>query len=161
MVRYLIILFFFIFYGCEMNGKQIIKPEKLKFENLIFDVVSKNLINNLSTDSKNHQKISQIIDYWFDNKVKSNGFDGSLEVFVKKIDLNEIKKQDYFKFSINLELELIEKSANSKINKTYKVSSSEYGEISGSFSIKDQESLTLNIMHQSLNSISKKLIDLI
>ena len=58
-------------------------------------------------------------------------------------------------------MELIEKTQDLKRNKTYKVNSSEYGEISGSFSIKDQENLSLNIMHQSIDSVSKKLLELI
>ena len=161
MARYLTLIFLFIFCGCEMNGEQIVKPQKLSFNDLKFDVVSKSLSNNLLNDSNNHQKIGQIIDYWFNNKIKSNGFDGKLEVIVKKIDINETKKKEYFKFSVELEIELIEMTNDLKINKTYKVKSNEYGEISGSFSIKDQESLSLNIMHQSLHSISKKLFELI
>ena len=161
MARYLTVIFLLIFYGCEMNGEQIIKPHKLNFDDLKFDVVTKNLTNNFLNDNENQQKIHQIIDYWFNNKIKSNGFDGSLEVYVKKIELNEIKKKDYFKFSINLEMELNEINSNLKAKKTYNVSSKEYGEITGNFSIKDQESLSLNIMHQSIDSISKKLKELI
>ncbi len=161
MVRYLTLLLLLIFYGCEMNGEQIVKPQKLSFDDLRFDVVSKKLTNNLFNDSQSHQQITEIIDYWFNNKIKSNGFDGSLEIVIKKIDLNEVKKTDHFKISIYLEMELIETTKDLKIRKTYKVNSKEYGEISGSFSIRDQESLSLNIMHQSLDSISKKLLDLI
>ena len=35
--------------------------------------------------------------------------------------------------------------------------SNEYGEISGSFAIKDQDNLDINLMHKSLESISSKL----
>ncbi len=161
MVRYIALLFLFIFLGCGINGEQIVKPQKFSFNDLKFDVVSKNLTNNISSESPNHQKISQIINYWFDNKIKSNGFDGNLEVIVKKINISEMKKKDYFKFSIDLEMKLIETNQDFKVNKTYNVNSSEYGELSGNFSIKDQENLSLNIMHQSLDSISNKLIELI
>ena len=161
MARYITLFFLFIFFGCEMNGKQIIKPQKFITNNLQFDVVSKNLNNNLKNVSHNHQKISQIINYWFNNKIKSNGFDGNLEVYVRNIDLNETKKQDFYKFIVYLEIEIIEMSSDLKISKTYKVNSSEYGEISGSFSVKDQEKLSLNIMHQSIDSISRKLLELI
>ena len=36
----------------------------------------------------------------------------------------------------------------------------EYGEIVGSFSIKDQDNLDLNLMHKSIESISLKLIEI-
>ena len=58
-------------------------------------------------------------------------------------------------------MELIEKTQGLKRYKTYTVNSDEHGEISGNFSIKDQESLSLNTMHQSINRISKKLLELI
>ena len=161
MVRYLTLLFILFFYGCEINGEQIVKPQQFSFDDLRFDVVSKKLTNNIIDESKNYQKINQIINYWFNNKIKSNGFDGSLEIVIKKIDLHEIKKKDYFKFSIYLEMELIEMSKDLKINKLYKVNSNEYGEISGNFSIKDQESLSLSLMHQSIESINNKLTELI
>jgi len=161
MARYIVLLFLLTFIGCEMNGEQIIKPQKITSGDLKFNVVSKKLSNNFLSKSPNHNKISQIIDYWFNNKIKSDGFDGELEIIVKKIDINEIKQPDYFKFSISLEMYLIENSQDLIRNKTYTIITDEYGEISGSFSIKDQESISLNIMHQSINSISKKLLELI
>ena len=41
--------------------------------------------------------------------------------------------------------------------KTYQVKASEFGEINGNFSIKDQENLVINTMHKSLTSISRKI----
>lgn len=161
MARYIVILFLFIFFGCEMNGGQIIKPQDLNFDILKFNVVSKKLNNNYLNNSPNHQKISQIIDYWFNNKVKSNGYNGSLEINIKKIDIKEIKEKDYYKFSIKLEIDFIENTIDPIQNKTYEVNASEYGQISGSFSIEDQEKISLNTMHKSLSSISKKLLELI
>ena len=160
MARYIILAITLVFFGCEMNGEQIIKPHKLTFSDLKFDSVSKELFNKFYNNSPNHEKTSQIINYWFENKIKSNGFDGHLIVTIKKMDIIEHKKVDYFRFSINLEIILIEKTLD-KINKTYSVKADEYGEIKGNFSIKDQENLSLNIMHQSVDSVSKKLIELI
>ena len=44
MVRNLTFLFLIMFIGCEMNSKQVIKPEKFIFEEVRFDSVSKRLI---------------------------------------------------------------------------------------------------------------------
>ena len=46
-------------------------------------------------------------------------------------------------------------------NKKYAISAQEFGDIKGSFSINDQERLTINIMYQSLTNISKKLEELV
>ena len=48
------------------------------------------------------------------------------------------------------------KVLNSK--KIYNVNSIEFGEIEGSFTIKDQENLNQNLIKKSLDSIGKKLI---
>ena len=160
MVRNLTFLFLIMFIGCEMNSKQVIKPEKFIFEEVRFDSVTKKLIfNNFKKDS-DIDNMKKIINYWFDNKIKTNGFDGLLDVKVNNIDIHKLKKLDYFKVSIKLVFEFIEIKENPKSRKTYNVEASEYGEIEGSFSINDQENLTLNLMHQALNGVSKKLSDL-
>lgn len=158
MVKYLIILLP-LFFGCETNSKQIIKPEKFTYDIAKFNSVSKSLYNEFKFNSTDHQIISDIIQYWFDNRIKTNGFDGDLHIHVRNINFNREKKQDYYKFSVLLTLEFIEqKSSISK--KVYKINSNEYGEISGSFSIKDQENLDINIMHKSFENISLKLKEL-
>ena len=102
--------------------------------------------------------MSEILQYWFDNRIKTDGFEGNLYVNVKQIQFEREKKQDYYKFSIFLSLEFIEKKSSTNI-KTYNVNSNEYGEIVGSFAIKDQDNLDINLMHKSLESISLKLIE--
>ena len=72
------------------------------------------------------------------------------------IQFDREKTEDYYKFSVSISLEFIEKKSSTNI-KTYNVNSIEYGEITGSFAIKDQDTLDLNLMHKSLESISSKL----
>ena len=158
MVRTISLFLLFIFIGCEMNSKQIIKPEKFIYDTVKFNTVSKILENKFEANSPDHEIMSEIIKYWFDNRIKTDGFEGNLSVNVKQIEFVREKKQDYYKFSISLSLELIEKESLTNV-KTYNVNSNEYGEIVGSFAIKDQDNLDLNLMHKSLESISSKLID--
>jgi len=160
MVRNLTFILLIMFIGCEMNSKQIIKPEKFVHQEVSFDSVAKRLVFKDFNEDFDVNNMKKIINYWFDNKIKTNGFNGSLDVKVNDINVNKIKSSDYYKVSINLVFEFIEIKENSKSKKTYNVEASEYGEIEGSFSIKDQENLTLNLMHQALNSVSKKLSDL-
>ena len=156
MVRTLSLFLFFIFIGCEMNSKQIIKPEKFTYDIIKFNTVSKILENKFQTNSPDHEIMSEIVQYWFDNRIKTDGFEGNLSVNVKQIQFDREKKQDYYKFSVSLSLEFIEKKSSTNIN-TYNVNSNEYGEIIGSFAIKDQDNLDINLMHKSLESISSKL----
>ena len=158
MVRVITLFLFFIFMGCEMNSKQVIKPEKFTYDTIKFDTVSKKLENSFKTNSPDHEIMSEIIHYWFDNRIKTDGFDGNLLVIVKQIQFDREKKQDYYKFSVSLSLEFIETKSSSN-TKNYNVKSKEYGEISGSFAIKDQDNLDINLMHKSLESITSKLIE--
>jgi len=160
MARFIITFLTFIFIGCEMKSNQIIKPEKYTFDIIDFDTVSKSLANEYTSSSSDHEIMSDLIQYWFDNRIKTNGFEGNLFLNVKKIEFNREKKEDYYKFSVSLSLDFVEeKSSNS--TKTYNLNSNEYGEIIGSFTINDQDNLDLNIMHQSLKSISLKLKEVI
>ena len=159
MVRTLSLFLFFIFIGCEMNSKQIIKPEKFTYDIIKFNTVSKILENKFQTNSPDHEIMSEIVQYWFDNRIKTDGFEGNLSVNVKQIQFDREKKQDYYKFSVFLSIEFVEQKSLTNV-KTYYVNSNEYGEIVGSFAIKDQDNLDINLMHKSLESISSKLIEI-
>lgn len=159
MAKYLTLLLI-IFLGCEMNGKQIIKPEKFNFDEIKFDTVSKQLIFKNQVNNNEIRNMHNIITYWFDNKIKTDGFEGSLDVIISNLNTNKIKKKDYFKFTINTTFTFIEDKDTLIKRRIYKINTSEHGEISGSFSINDQENLILNIMYQSLDSVSKKILEL-
>jgi hypothetical protein len=104
--------------------------------------------------------MKNILRYWFDNKIKTDGFDGNLNLNIKNITTQKIRKDNYFKFLIKVSLQFEETHNDLNRTKTFIISVSEYGEISGSFSIKDQENIELNVMHKSLDSVSKKLLEL-
>uniref|UniRef100_UPI003F69A42A hypothetical protein n=1 Tax=Winogradskyella sp. TaxID=1883156 RepID=UPI003F69A42A len=158
MAKFITLFLIFIFIGCEMSSNQVIKSEKFTYDVIKFDTVSKTLLNEFSSISPDHKIMSEIIQYWFDNRIKTDGFEGNLLVNVKKTQFERVKKQDYYKFSVYLSLDVIEKKSLSKIT-TYNVKSNEYGELLGSFAIKDQDNLDLNLMHKSLESISSKLTE--
>jgi len=159
MVRIINLFIFLIFMGCEMNSKQIIKPEKFIYDTIKFNAVSKILENKYETNSTDHETMSELIQYWFDNRIKTDGFDGNLLVNIKEIQFDREKKHDYYKFSISLSLEFVEKKSSTNI-KTYNVNTKEYGEIVGSFAINDQDNLDINLMHKSLESVSSKLLEI-
>ena len=108
MARYLILFVLLILFGCEMNGKQIVQPEKFNYDEIKFNSVSKKLIYN--NDLVESPEIKKIIKYWFDNKIKTDGFDGSLNVVIKDIKTERINKKEYFKFTINMTIEFEVKS---------------------------------------------------
>lgn len=157
MARYLILILSFLILGCETSGQQIVKPEKFNFNEIKFDAVSKDLSFLKPLTTQDEINYGEIIDYWFNNRIKTNGFEGNLEVQVKELQIFKTKENGYYKVEIKLLINFTEIKESFNKQKFYEVEAVEFGEIQGSFSIKDQENLDINIMHKNLNSISKKL----
>ncbi len=156
MVKYLTLLLFVLFIGCEMNSEQLIKSENINFENIKFNAVSKDLKFTNIEEGPEVETTKKLVRDWFNNNVKIDGFDGNLSINVTSIDINEIKKDEYYRFEINISIEFLETNEVLKKRKIYKINSIEYGDIEGSFSIKDTENLNKNIITNSLKSINQK-----
>ena len=160
MVKYLIASFILIFQGCEMNSEQLIKTENINYENIKFNTVSKNL-KFLNVQEGPEVEITKIlVNDWFNNNVKVDGFDGNLNINVTSIGINKIKKDEYYRFEISLSIEFLETNETLNKRKVYKINSIEYGDIEGSFSIKDTENLNKNVISKSLNSINQKVLEM-
>ena len=158
MARNLTILFFIFFIGCEINSEQLIKSERVNFENVKFNAVSKNLNfkNPQSGIDVNYTK--NLITDWFNNNIKTDGLEGTLNVVVNSIDIEKTREDEYYKFEINLSIEFTEINQILNKSKTYKVNSLDYGDIQGSFSINDIENLNQNIILKSLQNINQKIM---
>ena len=156
MVKYLALLLFVLFIGCEMNSEQLIKSENINFENIKFNAVSKDLKFTNIEEGPEVETTKKLVKDWFNNNVKIDGFDGNLSINVTSININNIKKDEYYRFEINISIEFLETNEVLNKRKIYKINSIEYGDIDGSFSIKDTENLNKNIISNSLKSINKK-----
>ena len=156
MAKHLTLLLLVLFIGCEMNSEQLIKSENINFENIKFNAVSKDLKFTNIEEGPEVETTKKLIKNWFNNNVKIDGFDGNLSINVTSININKIKKDDYYRFEINISIEFLETNEVLNKRKIYKINSIEYGDIEGSFSIKDTENLNKNIISNSLKSINQK-----
>ena len=156
MVKHLTLLLFVLFIGCEMNSEQLIKSENINFENIKFNAVSKDLKFTNIQEGPEVETTKKLVKDWFDNNVKIDGFDGNLSISVTSIDINKIKKDEYYRFEINISVEFLETNEVLNKRKIYKINSIEYGDIEGSFSIKDTENLNIIFISNSLKSINQK-----
>ena len=100
--------------ACIVAQQQTSK--KFIFEEVSFDSVTKRIVFKDFKDDPDINDMKKIINYWFDNKIKTNGFDGALEVKVNNIDIHKLKSSDYFKVSIKLAFEFIEIKASGRLN---------------------------------------------
>ena len=156
MVKHLTLLLFVLFIGCEMNSEQLIKSENINFENIKFNAVSKDLKFTNIEEGPEVETTKKLVKDWFNNNVKIDGFDGNLSINVTSININKIKNDEYYRFEINISIEFLETNEVLNKRKIYKINSIEYGDIEGSFSIKDTENLNKNIISNSLKSINQK-----
>ena len=156
MVKHLTLLLFVLFIGCEMNSEQLIKSENINFENIKFNAVSKDLKFTNIEEGPEVETTKKLVKDWFNNNVKIDGFDGNLSINVTSIVINKIKQDEYYRFEINISIEFLETNEVLNKRKIYKINSTEYGDIEGSFSIKDTENLNKNIISNSLKSINQK-----
>ena len=162
MARYLSLLVSFYLFGCNLNSEQLVNIDKYTFDEIKFNAVSKNLsFDNLDIDTNTDVNIAKkVIQNWFDSKIKTDGLEGKLNVVVDPIKIKKTKYDEYYKFEINLSMKFSETNKILNSEKVYKVNSIEFGEIKGSFTIKDQDNLNINIIRKSLDNIGKKLISI-
>ena len=162
MARYLSLLVSFYLFGCNLNSEQLVNIDKYTFDEIKFNAVSKNLsFDNLDIDTNTDVNIAKkVIQNWFDSKIKTDGLEGKLNVVVDPIKIKKIKYDEYYKFEINLSMKFSEINKILNSERVYKVNSIEFGEIKGSFTIKDQDNLNINIIRKSLDNIGKKLISI-
>tara|TARA_B100001027_G_scaffold208753_1_gene174313 strand:- start:402 stop:884 length:483 start_codon:yes stop_codon:yes gene_type:complete len=156
MVKHLTLLLFILFIGCEMNSEQLIKSENINFENVKFNAVSKDLKFTNIEEGLEVETTKKLVKNWFNNNVKIDGFEGNLSINVTSIKTNKIKRDEYYRFEIDISIEFLETNEVLNKRKIYKINSIEYGDIEGSFSIKDTENLNKNIISNSLKSINQK-----
>ena len=156
MVKYLTLLLFVLFIGCEMNSEQLIKSENINFENIKFNAVSKDLKFTNIEEGPEVETTKKLVKNWFNNNVKIDGFEGNLSINVTSIKTNKIKRDEYYRFEIDISIEFLETNEVLNKRKIYKINSIEYGDLEGSFSIKDTENLNKNIILNSLKSINQK-----
>ena len=156
MVKHLTLLLFVLFIGCEMNSEQLIKSENINFENVKFNAVSKDLMFTNIEEGLEVETTKKLVKNWFNNNVKIDGFEGNLSINVTSIKTNKIKRDEYYRFEIDISIEFLETNEVLNKRKIYKINSIEYGDIEGSFSIKDTENLNKNIILNSLKSINQK-----
>lgn len=118
------------------------------FKKIYFEVVEKkiNYTNTLPIDLK------KMIDSWFSNSVKINGYDGTLEILINEYNEELIDIPNGKKILLSLNFEIIIKNETLSQKETLQVNISEFSEIEGDFSINELEVLKYNTQ---LNMVSK------
>ena len=157
MVKYLIIFLLFIFTGCQKELPPNIDKYQSINKEIFFNVVQKNITFTENSQSIYLNLIKKYINNWYENDVKVNGFDGTLNVEITKISSLESIVQNGVKIEVILNLEFkISKTALNSERIIY-LNGSEFGELTGSFSLNDKAIEVENIIKRLINNFSLKL----
>ena len=156
MARYLILLLIFFITSCKTT-EQIVKVNKDQINNISFDAVTKTLAFNDYELNQLNNIGKQLIYEWYNDKIKTDGFEGTLKVIITNLETKTEKREDYFKVIAHISMQFKLESNTLSSKKSFNVSASEFSEISGKFSILDQENLSANTLKAVLNKITIEL----
>ena len=157
MVKYLTILLLFILTGCQRELPTNIDKYQADNKEIFFNVVQKNITFTENSQGIYLNLIKKYINNWYENDIKVNGFDGTLNVEITKISSYESIVQNGVKIEVTLSLEFkISKTALNSERIIY-LNGSEFGELTGSFSLDDKSIVVENIIKRLINNFSLKL----
>ena len=153
MVRFIIVLFIFFITSCKTT-EQVVELNKDQINIISFDAVTKTLEFNNFEQTQLNIIGKQLIYDWYNDQVKTDGFEGSLKVIITNLETETEKSEDYFKVTANISMQFNLQSNTLNSKKSFNVSASEFSEILGKFSILDQENLGANTLKAALKKIT-------
>ena len=150
MVRYLIFLSFFIF-SCS-NSESVVK-QAYNFDNVFFDVVEKKIIY----EGEIPEYLKSVSKNWFDNNVKVDGIDGTMELKLLNYNENISNISDGKKIELFMNFDVFIQKNNNSIKQRIKGDVSTYSTITGSFALEEIDTLISNSQVDLIRLLIKKL----
>ena len=138
--------------GCQTNASYI-DPIKLEFENVSFDVVQKQLVIEPNLPIHLHM----LVEEWFNQKVKINGFDGEMKFTISDY-LEEVTSiEDGKRVDISLSFNVILNKPTLSQIKKIDGSVSSFGTLTGDFSLIEFDTVIQNTQSNLILRLSRYL----
>lgn len=150
MVKVLVILLLFLL-SCE-NSNSLIKSEN-NLDEVFFDVVEKKII--FEGDFPIHLK--SVTTKWFENKVKVNGLEGSLKVFISNYNQNIYVIDKGKKIELSMDFLFVTQKKNLSQTKKITGKVNTYSTIEGDFSLNQVDELIINSQNDLIILLNNKL----
>ena len=151
----------FLFFLITLNNCQTTNTPLKKYNyanDLIYiDVVEKKINKGFSAESIYLLKTQKSIIKWLDNNIKTNGFEGYVEIKISDIVTKEsiTDKNIIIKFSAKIEMLISKPTLDRK--KIIIIEGQEYGQLNGDFTLNDKSILTDNIIKQLIDKFRVKI----
>lgn len=133
------------------NNAQTINSSQFNFDTIFFNVVEKQI--NLNEKIPKHSK--ELFNYWFNEKVKIDGFTGKLFINITNYEEKILEISNGKRIDTNLNF-LIELKKDSEVN-TFTGQVNSYGTITGDFSLNDFDKIKKNAQNELVFRFAKKL----
>ena len=149
---YKLVILFFLF-GCQ-NSVSEIKRSTVNYNEVPINVVEKELFINVDIPSQ----LDLFLNEWFNKKVKVNGFQGTVlfEIFDYEETISNIENGKRVDVSLDVKIQIDSRDKLSN-QKNYKIKLSEFGTITGSFSLSDVDIMTENLQKNIVSNLSKNI----
>lgn len=150
MVRYLIFLCLFIF-SCS-NSESVIK-QSYNLDKVFFDVVEKEIVY----EGEIPDYLKSITQKWFDNDVKIDGIEGTMEMKLLNYKENISNISDGKKIELFMNFEVLIQKNNNSSKQIIKGDVSTYSTITGTFALEEIDNLIANSQVELIRLLIKKL----
>ena len=157
MARYLIIFLFFLplINSCESVdfSKKYIPNNK----QVSINVVEKSISNSSSLENSYDKLTQEFLKKWLENDIKTNGFEGNVDIEILSISSMEKQIENGFQLNISsvIEFTIFKSILDSK--KKIILKGTEYGELTGEFSLNDKSVEVENIIKKLIEKFSLEL----
>ena len=148
MYKLVILLFLF---GCQ-NSISEVKPLIINYDEVQIDVVEKELFIN--TDIP--KKMNIMLNNWFNDKVKVNGFQGKVLFEINQYQEIISNIEDGKKIDVKLDIKIhIDSKDQLSSQKNFQIKLNEFGTITGNFSLSEVDTMIENLQKNIVNNLSK------
>ena len=146
------LILIFLISSCSNSALSVDKIDP-KLETMSFDVVQK----NLEIKGTLPNNIQNLLNNWFDDKVKINGFDGSMHFTVYDYQQITTLISDGKRIDISLKFIVIIKKPSLEQKKLIEGEVASYGTLTGTFNLNEFDTLIQNTQIDLITRLSRDL----
>ena len=152
MSKLIFIIWGFFVLGCQANVS-IIDTVQSDFENVTFDVVQKQLV----IDAELPDHVQMLISKWFNQSVKTDGFDGDMKFIISDFNQDISSIDDGKRVDASLSFKALLNKPSLSQTKVIDGSASSFGELTGNFSLAEFDTVILNTQTDLILRLSRDL----
>jgi hypothetical protein len=152
MYKYFVVLFGFVFTSCVAK-ESFIDPIQPKLPIISFDVVQKNLV--VEQEIPNH--LQNLLNKWFNEKVKINGLDGNMIFTITNFNQEISIIQDGKRVDASLSFKINLYKPTSSRKKAIEGTVSSFGTLIGNFTLSEFDTIINNTQTDLILRLSRDL----